>query len=148
MPNRNLIPPYFTLSLVILNFLHIQYVSRYLHRWCTIRFICVSVYLLHWLLGSIIVYRLNGNLKPTQLNRFCQKLYGQDTTTHGGRYKYRKRGLLDDIPNWRLIRGVLVLFEEDKDLVLNFLKEWGAETYVWTVELDDGDIKAIRTVQQ
>ena len=87
-------------------------------------------------------------MKPTQLNRFCQKLYGQDTTTHGGRYKYRKRGLLDDIPNWRLIRGVLVLFEEDKDLVLNFLKEWGAETYVWTVELDDGDIKAIRTVQQ
>ena len=98
-------------------------------------------------MGKIVIFRVHGKMMHNQVNRFCQKFYGQDTTTHGGRYKYRKRGLLDDIHHRKLIRGVLILRDDDSDIVLEFLQEWGAEFYVREVKLEDEDIEFLRGMQ-
>jgi hypothetical protein len=68
-----------------------------------------------------------------------KRLYGQETSSHGGRYRYRRRGLLDDIPHRRLIRGVLIVRTEDAGRVVELLRELGAEVHERTVTLTGED---------
>ncbi len=67
-----------------------------------------------------------------------KRLYGQATSSHGGRYRYRRRGLLDDVPHRRLIRGVLILRAEDADRVAGWLRGLGAEVHVRRVDSGGG----------
>ena len=100
--------------------------------------------------GVLVAFRVMKGSDQASANRFCKKFYGQDTSSHGGRYRYRRPGFLDDIPHRRLIRGVLVLREEDRDRVVEFLRGYGAEIHVRTVLLTQGDKEALakRPIQQ
>jgi hypothetical protein len=73
-------------------------------------------------------------------NRFVQKFYGQDATTRGGSYRYRKEGLLDKIPYRKLRRGVLILRERDLVKVTAFLNEWGARYEVRVIKPTPEDL--------
>lgn len=99
--------------------------------------------------GKIVAFRVyrktNEAAKNSQatMNRFVQKFYGQDTTTHNGKYRHHKRGLLEDIAHVRLIRGVIILQEKDLDTVLKFLDEFNAEVHVREVTLTPEDEKTL-----
>ena len=67
------------------------------------------------------------------------RLVGQATRSHGGRYAYRWKGLLDEISHRRLIRGVLIVRTEDAGMVVELLRELGAEVQVRRVELTEED---------
>ncbi len=66
-------------------------------------------------MGILIAYRLKKPHDPNTASALVKKLYGQETSSHGGKYSYRREGLLDTMPSRKLIRGVLILREEDKD---------------------------------
>ncbi len=68
-----------------------------------------------------------------------KRLYGQRTSSHGGRYVVRRKGLLDEIPHVRRIRGVILVRTEDAERVTRFLKDWGAEATTRTVILREED---------
>jgi len=89
--------------------------------------------------GNIVAFRVYKNTDAATTNRFCQKFYGQDTTSHGGKYRSHKHGLLEDIPHVKLIRGVIILPEKDLETVLKFLNEFNAEVYVREVVLTPDD---------
>jgi hypothetical protein len=89
--------------------------------------------------GKIVAFRVYKNTDAATTNRFCQKFYGQDTTSHGGKYRSHKHGLLEDIPHVKLIRGVIILPEKDLETVLKFLNEFNAEVYVREVVLTPDD---------
>jgi hypothetical protein len=91
--------------------------------------------------GILIAYRTKGQTS-TASTRVAQKLYGQDTTSRG--YAIRRRGLLDDVPHVRLIRGVLVLREQDAQAVRKLLDELGCEVHERRVELTPDDEKALK----
>ena len=93
--------------------------------------------------GVLVAFRVMKGSDQASANMFCKKFYGQDTSSHGGRYRYRRPGFLDDIPHRRLIRGVLVLREEDRDKVVEFLRGYGAEIHVRAVVLTRGDNEAL-----
>jgi hypothetical protein len=57
-------------------------------------------------------------------------MYGENTSSWGGRYKYRRRGLLDEIPHVRLQWGVVLVHKRDLALLEASLKEHAAE-YAW-----------------
>ncbi|MGI0067066.1 MAG: hypothetical protein ACREB9_01370 [Thermoplasmata archaeon] len=80
-----------------------------------------------------------GTPQPTA-NRFTQKFYGQDTTTRGGNYRYRKAGLLDSVPHRRLRRGVVILRERDLTRVTRFLDEWKARYEVRVIRPTSDDL--------
>ena len=94
--------------------------------------------------GTILIFRIYVNSNQKVANIFTQKLYGQDTRTHHGKYAYHKRGLLEDIPHIRLIRGVIMVRRQDAPKVEAFLKEYGAEYYVRTVDLEPSDQKKLK----
>ena len=99
--------------------------------------------------GKLVVFRVYKNPKegagtsPTFINRFVQKFYGQDTTNHKGKYKFHRRGLMEDIAHIKLIRGVIIVMASDLEKVLNFLNEYNAEVYTRDITLIPEDEKAL-----
>lgn len=95
------------------------------------------------MLGKIIIFRLPPKTKNTNLSKFCQKFYGQDTSSGHGKYRYHRHGLLDGIPHCKLLRGVIIIKKEDVEKVQSFLRGYNAEVHVRTIELSDEDRKIL-----
>ncbi|MDR0372937.1 MAG: hypothetical protein LBI79_05200 [Nitrososphaerota archaeon] len=99
--------------------------------------------------GVLVAFRVYRNAEKAVvnsqavLNRFVQKFYGQDASSHGGRYFHHKRGLLEDIAHIRLIRGVIIVRETDLSKVLDFLNTYNAEVYTREVTLTPEDEKKL-----
>ena len=96
------------------------------------------------MLGILIVYRLRSPHDPNRASDLVKKLYGQKTSSHKGRYTYRRKGFLDDIPSIRLIRGVLIVRMEDKNPIVSLLEGFDAEIYIREIVLTEQDKKALR----
>lgn len=94
-------------------------------------------------LGKILAYRVLRNAGPRRTDEFVRKLYGREVATHKGRYHYRTRGLLDEIPHRRLIRGVIILRSEDEDSLIEFLERYEAEYYARDVILTPEDLQIL-----
>ena len=72
-----------------------------------------------------------------------KRLYGQVTSSYGGKYAYRRKELLDEIPHRRLIWGVVIVRTEDAGRVVTLLEEMGAEVHARDVALTRGDRAAL-----
>ncbi len=88
--------------------------------------------------GTLIAFRL-AKYDKAQASELVKRLYGQRTSSHGGRYVYRRKGLLDEIPHVRLIRGVIIVRTEDAGKVLELLRALRAEVHRREVELTEED---------
>lgn len=55
-----------------------------------------------------------------------RKVYGEDTSSHGGQYRYRRRGVLDEVPHVRVYWGAVIVWKEDWPRVQKVLDEHGA----------------------
>ena len=97
---------------------------------------------MHLMNGYIVIFRLPPKKKNVELSKFCQKLYGQDTSSHGGKYKYHRHGLLNNIQYRKLSRGVILIYNDDLKSILEFLKKYKACVHVREVKLTKED-KAI-----
>lgn len=87
------------------------------------------------MIGSIIVFRFKEKAEQKSINQFCKKFYGQYTSSHGGKYHYRRQGLLDNIPHIKLIGGVIIVTKDSAGKLIDFLKEYEAEVYIRDVIL-------------
>jgi len=104
--------------------------------------------------GKLVAFRVYKNkdkaTKSSQavMNRFVQKFYGQDTSSHKGKYQHHKRGLLEDIAHVKLVRGVIILKELDLEKVLSFLNGYDAEVYTRDIILTPEDEKTLNKEKQ
>lgn len=92
--------------------------------------------------GTLIAFRVFKSVGQKGADLLCKQFYGQYTTTRGKRY-WRK-GLLDEIPHVRLIRGVIIVSTRDVKEVIKFLRKFNAEIHVRKVELTPEDKKTIQ----
>lgn len=95
------------------------------------------------MIGLIILYQFKKKTPRTVINQFGKKFYGQNTSSHGGKYKYHRVGLLDTIPHCRIIRQVVIIKKEDEKQVIDFLKQYPLQVYVREVYLTEEDIKIL-----
>lgn len=93
--------------------------------------------------GTLIAFRMPKGSTNAAYGQLVKRLYGQETSSHGGRYRYRRKGLLDGVRNVQLIRGVLIVRKEDRKRVIGLLEELGAEYHVRTVVLTEKDRRAL-----
>ena len=89
--------------------------------------------------GYLIVFKLPPKKKNVEVSKFCQKFYGQDSSSWGGKYRYHRHGLLDDVPHRKLLRGVIIINRKDLEILLEFLKGYGAQVHVREVKLTEKD---------
>jgi hypothetical protein len=97
----------------------------------------------HTMKGTLIAFTVPTGKDRVRASRFAKMFYGQETSSHEGRYRYWRCGLLDDIPYNKLIRGVVIVREEDADRTIGFLREHSAQVHVRVVELDAEDRRAM-----
>jgi len=94
--------------------------------------------------GSIIIFRLPPRKKNVELSKFCQRFYGQETSSAKGKYHYHRHGLLDDIPFRKLLRGVIIIDTENLQKIIDFLDDYEAVTHTRQIKLTEEDIKALK----
>lgn len=82
--------------------------------------------------GAVIAYHL-GAVSPTHRSRFTHHVLGQDRKV--GDRAYRRHGLLDAIPHWKVSRGVVVVAAADRARVLKELRRWTRDVEWWEVAL-------------
>lgn len=87
------------------------------------------------MIGNIIVFRFKEKTEQKSINQFCKKFYGQNTSSHGGKYRYRRKGLLDNIPHIKLMGGVIIVKKDAADNVIDFLRGFDVEFYIRDVKL-------------
>ena len=70
--------------------------------------------------GILLAFSLKPRLRPRDRTRFFRRLYGYVDRSQFGRYRYEREGLLSSIPHVRMIRGVLIIREDDLEAVQKF----------------------------
>ncbi len=89
--------------------------------------------------GLIICYTLGSKATAVQRNRFRKEFLGYIDHSNHGRFTYRRKGILDEIPHVKLIRSVVIIREEDRGKVVQCLEKHGAGYYIRRVELTSED---------
>lgn len=91
--------------------------------------------------GAIIAYQLTA-LTPAQRPRFNERILGLDRRV--GDRTYRRRGLFDEIPHWKVGRGVVVIAARDRVRVVRELRQWTRQVEWWEVELTPRQQRRLR----
>lgn len=74
--------------------------------------------------GSLIAFRL-ATYDRNEASEFVTRRVGQRTSSHDGTCVIRRKGLLDEIPYVRRIRGVVIVRTEDAGRVVRLLERMG-----------------------
>jgi len=75
-------------------------------------------------MGWLIAYSTKSGLSSTDRSLLQQRLHTHINYSQYGKYRYRRKGLLDEIPHSSLIRGVFIIRDEDYRRVCKVLKEY------------------------
>jgi hypothetical protein len=94
--------------------------------------------------ACILVFHLPKKMKNSDLGKFMKRFYGQETSTQSGKYRYRRKGLLDSIPHRKLLRGVIIIRKSDLEDVMKLLIEWNAVVDQRIIEPTEEDLKVLR----
>ena len=92
----------------------------------------------------ILVFHLPKKMNNSDLGKFVKRFYGQETSTQKGKYRYRRKGLLDQIPHRKLLRGVIIIRKSDLETVMKLLIEWNAVVDQRIIEPTEEDLKILQ----
>lgn len=93
--------------------------------------------------GTLVVFALPAGTPIDAHRRFRKRIYGEETSSFGGRYRYRRRGLLDEISHVRLYTGVVILRKEDVKRLVTAVRANGGSYVLREVRLTREDRKAL-----
>lgn len=96
----------------------------------------------------ILVFHLPPKMRNSELGKFVKRFYGQDTSAQSGRYRYRRKGLLDSIPHRKLQRGVIIIRKSDLETVMKTLIEWNAVVDQRKIEPTEEDLKVLQKAEK
>ncbi len=96
----------------------------------------------------ILVFHLPAGMNNTELGKFIKHFYGQETSTKKGKYRYRRKGLLDSIPHRKLLRGVKIIRKSDLESVMKLLIQWNAIVDQRIIEPNGEDLKILQDAEE
>lgn len=74
--------------------------------------------------GWLITYSTKPGLSSTERSLLQQRLHTHINYSQFGKYRYRRKGLLDEILNVRLIRGAFIVRDDDYGRICKVLEEY------------------------
>ena len=93
--------------------------------------------------GRIVVFRILAKTNKLNMNKFFRQFYGYTDYSNNYKYKYERKGFLDKFPHIKVIRGVIVVRENDAEEIINFMNEYNAEVWSRSIALSDEDKKIL-----
>ena len=93
--------------------------------------------------AKIVCYRL-GNVGHKIRSKFKREFFGYLDKSQSGRYIYQRDGLLSTIPHSRPINSMVIVKNEHETKVVALLKKFNAKIKVYSVIVDDEELKIPR----
>lgn len=90
--------------------------------------------------AKIIAYIIK-HLTTAQQNQLRVQLIGHNDTSHGGRYKYRRKGLLDKIIHIKPSKSIIIAPERESQQILSLLKTHHAKITEYKIQIDKKEFK-------
>lgn len=84
--------------------------------------------------AKIITYSVN-HLSIAQQNQLRKGLNGHNDTSHGGKYSYRRKGLLDDILHIKPNRSTIIAPKAEAKKIIQLLKKYNAKMASFNIQI-------------
>ena len=84
--------------------------------------------------AKLIVYNLSklDQYHKVLINR---ALFGFIDNSNKGQYQYKRKGILDEIPKFRLPKGAVIVKNNDQDKIISILKKGKAKYDIYDLEV-------------
>lgn len=89
---------------------------------------------------TIICYTLKKTT-PTTRNKFKRELLGYTDHSNKGKYKYKRKGILQNIPHLRPIRSTIIIENKNKQKIIKFLQKYNAIYHTFNTTLQPHQFK-------
>jgi hypothetical protein len=99
-------------------------------------------------LGKVIIFKISPNNDESTMKKFSRRFYGYLDRSHNYRYKYQRKGFLDDFPYIKPHKGVIVVRKDDAEDILAFLESYNAEIFVRDIILVEEDIEQLMPAEE
>ena len=92
--------------------------------------------------ASLIVYDMS---KLTHYHKIIinRALFGYTNNSNNNQYHYKIKGILSQIPCFRLPSGAVIVKEDDRNKIINVLKKNKAKYNTFSVSVDKSMLKKI-----
>lgn len=95
--------------------------------------------------GKIICYNFkSSNMSRNDMDQFLRELAGHNDKSNYGKYTYRKRGLLDDIPHIKPVRSVIVVSSNESTSIIKLLRRYKIDAYIRDIILTKEDVSKLK----
>ncbi|MGI0155947.1 MAG: hypothetical protein ACREDE_07455 [Thermoplasmata archaeon] len=94
-------------------------------------------------MGCLVVFHLPEGSSRALHRRFARRVMGEETTSWGGKYRYRRKGLVDGTAHVLLHTGIVLLREEDTPGMCRRVRKEGGVVEVRRVELTRSDQRTL-----
>lgn len=96
--------------------------------------------MLHKMKAKIITYGIAH--RPAQVrSKLNRELNGYNDVSHGGKYRYRRLGILDSILYKKPAKNIIITPLEPAKLVLKVLEEHGAKISTIDIQIEESEFK-------
>jgi len=90
--------------------------------------------------AEIITYETKG-MTNSKRSIISKKLFGFIDRTKGSKYTYKRKGILESIPNVIITKKTFVVNYKDGRKIRNVIKKLGANVKKWEIEIDRVKLK-------
>lgn len=90
--------------------------------------------------AKLICYTL-GNVDHQTRSRFKREFFGYVDKSNNNQYKYKRKGLLSDMPHSKPIRSTVIVKPKDETKIIRFLKRFKAGIKTYWIIIDKKELK-------
>lgn len=82
-----------------------------------------------------VIFYSQKKIKPKERTKFKKEFAGHNDSSHGGRYKYKIKGLLDKIQHIKPANAALILKKEDCKKAISLMKKHSIDYVTYNIEI-------------
>lgn len=86
-----------------------------------------------------VIFYSQKEIKPAEKTKFKKELAGHNDSSHGGRYKYKIHGILDQIKHIKPSNSALIVGINDYKKLINLMEKYSIKHIEYTIEVPVSD---------
>ncbi len=90
--------------------------------------------------AKLITYTMSNQPISTQ-NQLRKQLIGHNDTSHKGKYKYRRKGLLDQITHLKPSKSTIIAPIKESQKIIKILNKYNAKIKTYNIQINESEFK-------
>lgn len=82
-----------------------------------------------------VIFYSQKKIMPKQRTKFKKELAGHNDASHGGRYTYKIKGILDGIKHIKPSNAALIVKRDDYKVIISLMKKYSIDYVVYGIEV-------------